>query len=621
MDAGDYHSWSPLENDALSLLDSTDKLNWFTRSIAKNVFASEKEKLGDAPTQKQVDALNVQGNIDWLQGKDYITDKQASSFGKQYSSIYNQNFNPNTSYSSAPTPPTTSPNPFSNVETDYDIGVEDPDEYTTNIGTTKPAPSFKSSSLGLLGNAYAGGLGTTTPSPALGDYAPSPQQSGPREISTPESILNSAIENPGKTAAVLTTAKVLANARGWAERGASKADLSKLSNMSWKDAAKAEKAFGYNPAYQGADKVSKAGYAKQGIKSLFGSYAPGSNVGGGTPLSQKGFQYSTVKNVLNSPVAKGLANVANKLGTLGLAWGVGNLAYGATNALMDSKFGDNIGLGRKDFGDYGRGISSLLNREQRTDAVYTRNTDPLRNERLSNQARAEAKAAEQAAIAAEAQAKADAIAKAAAEAQAAADAKDAADKAKAKAEADAKAAKEAAAKAKAEADAKAAAAAEEARKVEEEKQRMIDNKQFYDTDSGSFDEGGNYSDWGSQEEYDDDFGEDSSWGDDGDSGGGGGGGGGGGSYIATATTQALGEEGLTVFNNWRDHMRNVVPEFAVSFGRYRVTAPKIVTAIDKKDNSKAIYKDIVADKDSVKAQDDYRVMVRELSNKHLKDKR
>jgi hypothetical protein len=102
------------------------------------------------------------------------------------------------------------------------------------------------------------------------------------------------------------------------------------------------------------------------------------------------------------------------------------------------------------------------------------------------------------------------------------------------------------------------------------------------------------------------------------------------SYIATAATQALGEEGLTVFNNWRDHMRNVVPEFTVSFGRYRVTAPKIVAEIDTKEDSKRIYKDIwdkhlkpiydliVADRDSVKAQDDYRIMVRELMNKYLK---
>jgi len=111
---------------------------------------------------------------------------------------------------------------------------------------------------------------------------------------------------------------------------------------------------------------------------------------------------------------------------------------------------------------------------------------------------------------------------------------------------------------------------------------------------------------------------------------GGGGGGGGGSYIATAATQALGEEGLTVFEDWRDYMHKVVPEFTVSFGRYRVTAPKIVAEIDTKEDSKRIYKDIwdkhlkpiydliVADKDSVKAQDDYRIMVKELINKYLK---
>ena len=192
-------------------------------------------------------------------------------------------------------------------------------------------------------------------------------------------------------------------------------------------------------------------------------------------------------------------------------------------------------------------------------------------------------------------------------------------------------AREAIAKAQAVADAKAKVEAEQARQTEKEKQRMVDNKSFSDTDSGSFDEGGNYSDWGSKEEYDDDFGADSTWGDDGgDSGGSSGGGGGGGSYIATAATQALGEEGLTVFEDWRDYMYKVVPEFTVSFGRYRVTAPKIVAEIDTKEDSKRIYKDIwdkhlkpiydliVADRDSVKAQDDYRIMVRELMNKYLK---
>ena len=105
---------------------------------------------------------------------------------------------------------------------------------------------------------------------------------------------------------------------------------------------------------------------------------------------------------------------------------------------------------------------------------------------------------------------------------------------------------------------------------------------------------------------------------------------GGGSYIATATTQALGEEGLKVFEDWRDYMFNALPTFTSSFGRYRVTAPKIVEEIDKKENSKEIYKgiwdkylkpifDIIkTDKDSKKALKDYKVMVRELSNKYLK---
>ena len=118
--------------------------------------------------------------------------------------------------------------------------------------------------------------------------------------------------------------------------------------------------------------------------------------------------------------------------------------------------------------------------------------------------------------------------------------------------------------------------------------------------------------------------------DDSSSGGGDGGGGGGGSYIATATTQALGEDGLKVFEDWRDYMAKVYPTFKASYGRYRVTAPKIVTEIDKKDNSKNIYSwiwdmhlkpifDLISkDKDSKKAQKDYKIMVRQLSKKFLK---
>jgi len=95
MDAGDYHSWNALENNALSLLGSTDKLNWFTRGVAKNLYSSEKEKLGDTPTQQQVDTLNIPGNIEWLQNEDYITGREASSFKKQFNEIYNQNWNSN----------------------------------------------------------------------------------------------------------------------------------------------------------------------------------------------------------------------------------------------------------------------------------------------------------------------------------------------------------------------------------------------------------------------------------------------------------------------------------------------------------------------------------------------
>tara|TARA_R110002051_G_scaffold4093_1_gene21581 strand:+ start:712 stop:1920 length:1209 start_codon:yes stop_codon:yes gene_type:complete len=112
-----------------------------------------------------------------------------------------------------------------------------------------------------------------------------------------------------------------------------------------------------------------------------------------------------------------------------------------------------------------------------------------------------------------------------------------------------------------------------------------------------------------------------------------GGGGGGGmfdSYIATATTQSIGEEGLRIFEDWRDYMFTALPTFTASFGRYRATAPKIVEEINKKENSKALYKEIwddylkpifdmiKEDKDNPKALSDYKVMVRELTNKYLR---
>ena len=140
----------------------------------------------------------------------------------------------------------------------------------------------------------------------------------------------------------------------------------------------------------------------------------------------------------------------------------------------------------------------------------------------------------------------------------------------------------------------------------------------FSSDSGNSDFD---ADWG-----DDDFGE----GAFGDSGGDSGGGDSGGdSYIATAATQALGEDGLTVFNNWREHLREVLPSFTTSWGRYRVTAPKIVLEINKEENPESIYKEIwdkylkpirslILDKKDDEALVDYKEMVRDLQKRFLK---
>jgi len=184
-------------------------------------------------------------------------------------------------------------------------------------------------------------------------------------------------------------------------------------------------------------------------------------------------------------------------------------------------------------------------------------------------------------------------------------------------------------------------AAAKAEETKRQKAKMESNKSFKSSDSDSYSSGGNYSSWDSKSDYESsfshdhntdtatesDFNNDAS---DGPSGGGSSGGSsGGGSYIATATTQALGEEGLRVFEDWRDYMYQVIPDFKTAFGRYRVTAPKIVNAIDEKDNSKTIYKEIwdehlkpiyeliSTDKDSKQAIKKYKIMVKQLKDTYL----
>jgi hypothetical protein len=332
------------------------------------------------------------------------------------------------------------------------IGWEDPNEVYSSIATPQPEPSVafianNYNTPSLLGNAQA-----------AEEYAPAPQPSG----SILGGVLDSAKENAGEIGAGAIAAKALANTRGWAEHGATKETLGKIGKQSWDKTWGQEKVSGYDKDFKakpGAAKVSHSNYNRQGVKSLFGVYDKGSNVGGGTPMSQKPFQNTAVKAVLNNPVARVLANVANRLGTPALAWGVGNLAYGLTNMLIDTKGADYLGVGRQDLRGYGAGISSLMSKDRGLkEDVAKENRDYRRGKREERAEEVRAKA------------------------QAVADAK-----------------------------AKVEAEAEQARQTEREKQRMVESNSFSDTDSGSFDSGGNYSDWGSQESYDDDFGEDSHW--------------------------------------------------------------------------------------------------------------
>jgi hypothetical protein len=127
--------------------------------------------------------------------------------------------------------------------------------------------------------------------------------------------------------ASLSAGKILANTKSWAEHGMTDAMRNKLPNMTWSEANKLNKKQGYNKLYKGADKTSRLGYIKEGIQSLFGKYKPGSNIGGGTAITQKPFQNSTIKAITNHPLASKVATGVSRLGTAGLAYGLGDLAY------------------------------------------------------------------------------------------------------------------------------------------------------------------------------------------------------------------------------------------------------------------------------------------------------
>jgi len=156
-------------------------------------------------------------------------------------------------------------------------------------------------------------------------------------------------------------AKALANSQSWSNRGTTPARLKEISNMNWKEANALEKTQAFDRTYKGKDAVSKSNYIKQGLQSLFGKYTPGSNVGGGTALTQKIFQNPVLKSLINNPVAKTAARTANFLGTPALAYGVGDLTYNLTDKAINTNFADSVGLGRNDFKGYGSSLFNLIN--------------------------------------------------------------------------------------------------------------------------------------------------------------------------------------------------------------------------------------------------------------------
>jgi len=156
-------------------------------------------------------------------------------------------------------------------------------------------------------------------------------------------------------------AKALANSQSWSNRGTTPARLKEISNMNWKEANALEKTQAFDRTYKGKDAVSKSNYIKQGLQSLFGKYTPGSNVGGGTALTQKIFQNPVLKSLINNPVAKTAARTANFLGTPALAYGVGDLTYNLTDKAINTNFADSVGLGINDFKGYGSNLFNFIN--------------------------------------------------------------------------------------------------------------------------------------------------------------------------------------------------------------------------------------------------------------------
>ena len=148
--------------------------------------------------------------------------------------------------------------------------------------------------------------------------------------------------------------KASTQAKNWVNMGLSAEKAAELAKMSWSDANKLEKKQGFNPKYTGKDAVSKTNYLRQGIGSMVGQNAvPGSNVGGGTALTQKLFQNPFIKAITSNPYAARAATGLGLLGTAGMAYGAFDAGKGVANYAIDklgvrdnlTSIGSNIAKG------------------------------------------------------------------------------------------------------------------------------------------------------------------------------------------------------------------------------------------------------------------------------------
>ena len=173
--------------------------------------------------------------------------------------------------------------------------------------------------------------------------------------------------NQAEILASLSAAKIIANSKSWAEQGMTDEMRNKLRTMPWSEAKALDRTQGYNKNFPGPNRVGRTNYYTQGLKSLAGFNTPGSNVGGGTALTQKIFQNPVIKAITNNPYASKLATGVSRLGNVGLAYGLGSLGYKGLDSLgvydkMDSAMDSAEGIFKNNYvKPFSNAANSLMN--------------------------------------------------------------------------------------------------------------------------------------------------------------------------------------------------------------------------------------------------------------------